>query len=240
MKRRPIIAISPLYDAEKDRMGMLKQYTTAIESHGATALVISLTADSYALQQVAELCDGLLLTGGPDIDPLFYGEEPIPELGDVVRERDALESTVFAEFLQLDKPILGVCRGCQMITAAMGGTLWQDLPSQFPSDVSHRNEGYPTSAEKQHEVSIPESTPLHRLLGRGTLLTNSYHHQAAKALPGTLKAMATAEDGVIEAVYAPERRFVWGIQWHPELFALQEEESRGIFGAFVDACRESL
>lgn len=238
MKKRPLIAISPLYDAEKDRMGMLKQYTAAIESHGATALIVSLTADSHALQQVAEVCDGLLLTGGPDIDPLFYGEEPIPELGLVVRERDALENTLFSEFLQLDKPILGVCRGCQMITAAMGGTLWQDLPSQKPSEVPHRNEGYPNSAEKQHAVAIDKASPLFSLLGRDELLTNSYHHQAAKALSDTLASMAKAEDGVIEAVYAPERRFVWGIQWHPELFALEEEESRAIFGAFVDACRE--
>lgn len=238
MKKRPLIAISPLYDAEKDRMGMLKQYTTAIESHGATALIVSLTADSYALQQVAEICDGLLLTGGPDIDPPFYGEEPIPELGLVVRERDALENTLFSEFLQLDKPILGVCRGCQMITAAMGGTLWQDLPSQYPSEVPHRNENYPNSAEKQHVVAIDKASPLFSLLGKEKLLTNSYHHQAAKALPDTLAPMAKAEDGVIEAVFAPERRFVWGIQWHPELFALEEEESRAIFGAFVDACRE--
>ena len=146
-----------------------------------------------------------------------------------------MEVKVLQCAMDADKPVLGICRGIQLLNAALGGTLWQDLPTQHPSSVKHRQTA--PYDKLTHPVTILPGTPLAETLGAEELMVNSYHHQAVRELAAPLKAMAVSPDGLVEAMQHPKHRFVWGVQWHPE-FAWKSDPSSGmIFKAFVDACR---
>ena len=145
-----------------------------------------------------------------------------------------METELLALARAQDKPVLGICRGIQFLNAALGGTLWQDLPVEYPSEVTpHQTGAYD---QPIHTVRLLPGTPLADLLGVDTLPVNSYHHQAIHKLAPGLAAMATAPDGIVEAVYEPGKRFVWAVQWHPEFSWKVSAESRKIFAAFVSAC----
>ena len=144
-----------------------------------------------------------------------------------------MEGLLLRLALEKDKPVLGICRGIQFLNAALGGTLYQDLPAERPSEVVHHQE--PPYDQPSHPVALLPGTPLEKLMGAGALPVNSCHHQGLKDLAPGLSPMATAEDGLVEAVWMPDARFVWAVQWHPE-FAFRTEASRRIFGAFVAAC----
>ena len=135
-----------------------------------------------------------------------------------------------------DKPILGICRGIQFINAALRGTLWQDLPSQHPSDIEHHmNPPYDAFG---HNVSLVPGTPLASLFaGQTEIAVNSYHHQAVREPAAGLEVMAVAPDGVIEALYRPASHFLWAVQWHPEFLYKVDPRSQAIFDAFVGSCR---
>ena len=146
-----------------------------------------------------------------------------------------MESVLISLAVRDDVPILGICRGIQVINAVLGGTLWQDLPKQRPSEVEHH--GLPPYEEPVHEVDVIPATPLAEAIGAGPYAVNSYHHQALRNLAPGLETMATAPDGVIEAVWRPESRFLWAVQWHPEFSRGVDEKSRKIFSAFIGAAR---
>lgn len=212
---------------------MLPGYFKGIEEAGGLPVMLPLTTDGVALGQLVQELDGLLLTGGQDVSPLLYGEEPLPECGAACLERDEMESLLLAAALKENKPILGICRGIQFLNAALGGTLHQDLPTQWPSGVEHHQT--PPYNRPVHQVSIQRGSPLHRLLGVEQLAVNSYHHQAVKTLAPRLEVMATSEDGLVEAVFLPECPFVWAVQWHPEFSFEIDPRSRKIFHAFLEA-----
>ena len=132
------------------------------------------------------------------------------------------------------KPVLGICRGIQFINAALGGTLYQDLPLQHSSDIEHHQS--PPYDIPVHEVAIVKDSPLYQCLKTGRLFVNSYHHQAVKTLAESLKVMAEAPDGTIEAVYMPGHCFLWAVQWHPEISWRTDEHSRKIFKDFITHC----
>jgi putative glutamine amidotransferase len=133
------------------------------------------------------------------------------------------------------KPILGICRGGQLINVALGGTLWQDLPSQFPSEIHHvqKEEKFATS----HSVSILPDTPLAAITGKNRITANSFHHQAAHKLGEGLRVMALADDGVVEAMYLPGHPFLWALQWHPERIYDIDADARALFTSFIEACK---
>ena len=135
----------------------------------------------------------------------------------------------------LDKPVLGICRGIQFLNAALGGSLYQDIPSQHPSAVEHHQS--PPYDQPSHEVTLVQGSPLQTLLGQEELLVNSYHHQAVKRLADGLEVMAWSEDGLVEAVWKPDQRFLWAVQWHPEFSFRTEEASRRIFAAFAGSMK---
>lgn len=176
--------------------------------------------------------DGLVLTGGEDVEPARYGQAPSPELGTVDLRRDALELALAAEAAKRGMPVLGVCRGMQVLNVALGGTLIQDLPSERPSEIPHRQEAACT--EGSHPVSLEAGSRLAAIAGSESLFVNSFHHQAALAVAPSLKPVAWAEDGVIEALEAKEA-FMIGVQWHPE--CQDGEFTSRLFTAFVEACR---
>lgn len=230
---KPLVGVVPLWDEQKDSLWMLPGYFDGLLAAGALPVMLPLTADAAALAQLAALCGGFLFTGGQDVQPSLYKEEALPLTGEVCPARDAMETALLRLALAQDKPVLGICRGIQFLNAALGGTLWQDLPAQHPSDVVHHQA--PPYDAPAHTVTLVPGTPLQTLLGVRELPANSCHHQGVKTLAPGLRAMAHAPDGLVEAVYRPDRRFVWAVQWHPEFNYQVEPSSRAIFAAFVRA-----
>ena len=231
--KKPVIGVVPLVDEERESLWMLPGYLEGLEAAGALPVILPLTEDRQAMTQLMEGLDGILLTGGQDVSPTFYGEEPLPQCGETCPRRDGMEQVLLELALAQDKPVLGICRGIQFLNAARGGTLYQDLPTQRPSALSHAMT--PPYDRAAHKVELVPGSPLEELLGCRTLEVNSYHHQGVKDLAPGLAVMARATDGLTEGVWMPEKRFVWAVQWHPEFSWKSQEASRRIFAALVQA-----
>jgi putative glutamine amidotransferase len=231
--QKPVVGVAPLWDEQKNSLWMLPGYMDGIVQAGGLPLMLPLTADEAALRQLVRLCSGFLFTGGQDVSPGLYGTDVSPRCGEICETRDIMEKILFSiAVLEQNKPVLGICRGIQIINVLLGGTLHQDIPSQLPESVlTHQQK--PPYGRPVHKVNIEPGSPLHELLGVETLAVNSSHHQGIAKLSPKLTPMAQAEDGLIEAVYMKDKPFVWAVQWHPEM-ALAEESSRKIFRAFVN------
>lgn len=229
---KPVIGILPLFDLEKGREWMLRNYPEAVFRSGGIPLILPHTDDKERLRELLGTVDGVLFTGGPDVDPRVYGEEPDPTVK-VSSERDAMELSLLPMAIDAGIPVFCICRGEQLLNVALGGTLWQDLPSMRDCGVDHNQSG----EHYAHRNAVLPSTPLASLIGEREILVNSLHHQAIKALAPALMPMAVSEDGLVEAVYMPEKSFVWGVQWHPERSFDVSEDSRKIFAAFISACK---
>lgn len=233
---KPLIGLIPLFDEEKESLWMLPGYMEGIAKAGGIPVMLPLTEDDAVLEQLSKTCDGFLLTGGHDVSPALYGEEVLKECGACCEERDLMERKLFALALSQDKAVLGICRGIQFMNAVLGGTLYQDLPTQRESILQHHQK--PPYDIPIHNVELVEKLPLYQLLQKLEIAVNSYHHQAIHVLSDRLNAMAYAPDGLIEAVYMPEKSFVWGIQWHPEFSYKVDENSRKILEEFVRAAKK--
>ncbi len=235
MKRKPWIGCMPLVDKERESYWMLPGYMEGIALAGGLPIMLPLTEEENVIAQLAEQCDGFLLTGGQDVSPKMYGEKKLPVCGECSEERDKMEQLLLSWVLELDKPVLGICRGIQFLNAALEGTLYQDLPSELPSNLEHHQK--PPYYVPSHKIEICEDTPLHKLLEKREISVNSYHHQGIKKLSPSLRVMAYAPEGLVEAVYMPDKKFVWGVQWHPEFSYQTDEDSIKIFQAFVNAAK---
>ncbi len=232
-QKKPIVGVMPLWDDEKDSMWMLPGYMDGVHQAGAIPFIFPFSRDEAELKQLSAFCDGFLFTGGHDVSPRLYHETPMDGLISGCEKRDAMETIVLKIALEADKPVLGICRGIQLINAALGGTLYQDLPLQHPSGTNHH--GTAPYDQPVHDVTVYRDSPLYDCLGTAFLPVNSYHHQAVKSLAKGLEVMAAAPDGVVEALYKPDQRFLWAVQWHPEFSYRTDENSRKIFSAFVEA-----
>lgn len=230
---KSLIGVTPLYDEEKKSVWMLPGYMRGIEEAGGLPAVLSLTADEDALAAWAQKLDGFLFTGGQDVDPALYGEERLPESEEPCPEKDRMEGVLLKHILRLNKPALFICRGLQLLNAALGGTLWQDIPTQIRDALLHDQP--PPYDAPGHEVTIAKDSPLYGWLGKETLKVNSLHHQGIRQLAGALRAAAQSSDGLVEAVWMPGKKFVFGVQWHPEYSFEKDSDSRRIFGAFTGA-----
>ena len=235
---KPIVGLMPLWDDRKDSIWMLPGYMDGISQAGGIPVILPFSSDEQELGQLIDMCDGFLFTGGQDVSPKIYGEEPLEGLVDVCEKRDEMETAVLKAAIDLDKPVLGICRGIQFINAALGGTLYQDIPTQHPTQIDHHQT--PPYDVSVHEVEIVKGSPLYKCLNTERLSVNSYHHQAVKDVAPGLKIMAAAEDGLVEGLYMPEHRFLWAVQWHPEFSFRKDENNRKIFKAFVDAARTDI
>ena len=233
---KPLIGVVPRWDAEKDSIWMLPGYMDGIEQAGGLPIMLPLTTDRSSLEQICRTFDGLLFTGGQDVDPSVYHEEKTKHCGEICSQRDKMEATLFSLFvLEMDKPAFGICRGIQFFNAALGGTLYQDLPAQYKNAPKLRHHQKKPYDKPSHKVKIKTGSPLQLLLKADEIAVNSCHHQGVKELSKELVCMATAEDGLVEAVFVPGRRFAWAVQWHPE-YSLNDEYSRKLFLSFVNAC----
>ncbi len=231
---KPVIAVMPLVDDERESLWMLPGYMDALREAGAVPFMPALTTEDDEIRQIFTMCDGLLMTGGHDVEPRQYGEEP--RLDNVVpnAERDTMELALLRLALAHDKPVFGICRGLQIMNVACGGTLYQDLPSEFDSGVDHHQR--PPYDRPVHGVHIETGTPLFAELGVDDLAVNSYHHQAIRELGEGLTAMAVSEDGLVEAIDRPAATYFRAVQWHPEFLYTVDEPSRRLFRSFVTAC----
>lgn len=235
--RKPIIGVLPLVDEFKDSYWMLPGYMKAIEEAGGIPIMLPLTSNSAILEQLATGLDGLLFTGGHDINPELYGQEATPACGTIISERDEMEKRLFQLGHALDLPMLGICRGIQLFNALLGGTLYQDLPSEFPSELVHAQK--PPYHIPAHEVKLERRSSLYRLLGTDKLKVNSYHHQAIRNLAPGCQVIARANDGIIEAIEHPGYRYLLAVQWHPEFSYEHDEASKKLFAQFVQAAGSS-
>jgi len=230
---KPIIGVMPLWDDEKESIWMLPGYFDGINQAGAIPIMFPFTEDKQELDQLINMCDGFLFTGGHDVSPELYNENPLDGLVSCCMKRDKMESYILKKTIQINKPVLGICRGIQFINAALGGTLYQNLPTQFETETEHHQN--PPYDVPVHKVKVIKDSPLYKCLNSELLDVNSYHHQAVKDLAPNLKVMAVSEDGLVEAVYMPELRFLWAVQWHPEFSYKTDDNSRKIFKAFIEA-----
>ena len=230
---KPMIGILPLVDMERESYWMIPGYMKGIEAAGGIPVMLPLTTDYKIIQRLVENFDGFLLTGGQDVSPKLYGEEILSECGQINQQRDKMEQILIKQVIELDKPMLGICRGIQILNAVLGGTLYQDLPMQYSSEIDHHMT--PPYDRVVHKVILNEETPLYSILNVKEIGVNSYHHQAIKDLSEKLEIAAVSEDGIIEGVYMPGKKFVLATQWHPELSYLKDENSMKIFNAFVNA-----
>lgn len=230
---KPLIGVLPLWDSEKESYWMLPGYMHGIEAAGGVPVMLPLTTDTAILERFTAICAGFLFTGGQDVSPELYGDKKRFENIDCCAMRDEMEEKLLRSALAADKAVFGICRGIQFINAALGGTLFQDLPAEHPSELEHHQ--HPPYDRPVHKVKIIKGTPLFDLLKKEALQVNSYHHQAIKTLAPELKAMATAQDGICEGVYIENKKFVWAVQWHPEFSYKTDADSMALFKAFVNA-----
>jgi putative glutamine amidotransferase len=220
-----------------DRVRLNAAYIRALESVGLVPVVVPPLADARRATGVLDLVAGLVLTGGEDVDPSLYGQDPHPELGTVNCARDATELALLASARERRLPTFAICRGVQLLNVAFGGTLVQDLPSQ--RDEAHAHELDDLRAARVHTVRIEPASQLASVVGDHSIRVNSVHHQAIDRLGTGLRPNAWAEDGVIEGVEGDDAEWwMLGVQWHPEeLLETQEHWDRRLLESFADACR---
>lgn len=231
-------AIDGIPDGLPHSWVMNSRYYHAAAALGAVPVMVPLFHDDEAtLRALFDRLDGLLIAGGVDVDPVRYGEAPHPRLGRTDPARDAVELTLARWAVEEKKPVLGLCRGHQVLNVVLGGTLWQDIEAQVPGAIRH--DYFPTSGFSRdflaHDVTLESGSRLHGAFGAATIRVNSMHHQAIHALAPALRVAARAPDGVIEGVESGTDHFLVGVQWHPEIFEPTDPRTRQLFREFVAA-----
>ena len=224
---RVVIAM-PRMSTDPEPTVAQSKYIESLARAGAGMRWVELSDPEQAVQD-ALTCDGLLLPGGGDMDPKFYGQARIPACGEPNLLRDAAEPLLLRAFLAADKPVLGICRGIQVMNAVLGGDLYQDIK---PFEHLPHNDHW----AKVHTVTVRRGTLLSRILGQDTVLVNSQHHQAVDRVAPGFTLAALSEDGIVEAIEKPDARFFLGVQWHPEWLSDADPAMQSLFDAFVNAC----
>lgn len=224
---RVVIAM-PQMSTDPEPTVAQSKYMESLARAGAGMRWVELSDPEQAVQD-ALTCDGLLLPGGGDMDPKFYGQARIPACGEPNLLRDAAEPLLLRAFLAADKPVLGICRGIQVMNAVLGGDLYQDIK---PFEHLPHNGHW----AKVHTVTVRRGTLLSRILGQDTVLVNSQHHQAVDRVAPGFTLAALSEDGIVEAIEKPDAGFCLGVQWHPEWLSDADPAMQSLFDAFVNAC----
>ena len=222
-----------------DRTGLNSAYVRSVTAVGGVPIMLSpIIGPSYAARALDGI-DGLVLTGGEDLDPAWYNAERSPLSNPPSRERDLFELALFAAARQRELPILGICRGIQLVNVALGGTLYQDLPSERPGPVDHNRAG--TRTDRSHGVRFAPGSIAAEVMGASSIRVNSFHHQAIRDLAPGLVATGWSEDDLIEVVESAEGQpWMLAVQWHPEeMHGEAGAPDRGLFKALVERARAS-
>ena len=246
--KKPIIGISAsmIYE-EKDQLFLGDKYSCvaysyidAVYKSWGIPITLPILKDVSAIREQVKLLDGLILSGGRDVDPHFYGEEPLEKLEAIFPERDVHEMALIKAAIDLKKPILAICRGMQILNVTYGGTLYQDISYAPGEHIKQYQIGSPYQAT--HSIKIDKNSILFKMADKSEIeRVNSFHHQALKQVAKGLKVVATAPDGIIEAVEAEDEdgTFVMGVQFHPEMMFDKSTFIRGMFKRFINICIDS-
>ena len=225
----PLIAVVPSYD-EKRRVKIPPAYLTSLSESGAIGVVIPYAEDAKTINEYASRFDGFLFSGGVDLDPIYYGEMKAFDSVETDPDRDRFELLLMEAVYGTGKPILGICRGEQLLNVACGGSLFQHMEGHRQSE-----EG----AIATHKVRIDPTSRLYGIVRREEIMTNTFHHQAVKNVAPSLRATAWAEDGTVEAVESDTHPFLIGVQWHPEMLRERESHARALFRAFTEEAKKN-
>jgi putative glutamine amidotransferase len=236
---KPLILIpTPVQDPEMRRFAMGKNYIRSLIECGAMPVMLPTGLDLQSVREMYDHADGVMLTGGSDIDPAYFGEEKHPETYGIDAERDHVEVNLTRWAMQDDKPAFSICRGIQVVNVALGGTLIQDIPTQWKANTLLEHRGHKIGAARDqvmHDVCVEPNCKLASVIGAGNVGTNSFHHQALGRIGESLVITSRAPDGIIESVEAPDRRWFIGVQWHPEEMTAGRADMMALFQSFVDA-----
>jgi putative glutamine amidotransferase len=246
MGQRPVIGITTqtLHSIDGIPEGlpsswmMNQRYILAVAASGGVPWMVPLLDEDLAtLRAIYDRLDGVLIPGGVDMDPHTFGEDRSPRLGRIDSARDAVELALTRWSIEDKKPLLGLCRGTQVINVALGGSLYQDLEEEYPHAIKH--DYFPTAGFSRdflaHPVEVAAGSRLAGILERSDVLVNSMHHQGIKRLASTLAISAVAPDGLIEGVESSNGHFMLGVQWHPESLIDHDAGMRHLFASFIEA-----
>ncbi len=225
---RPLIGIAPSRDGERPTVS--RRYLDAVWRAGGLGVILPYTTDEAKIAEYAMLFDGVLFSGGVDVNPVLYGEEKQFDSVEIDDERDAFEKALFAAVYPKGTPILGICRGIQSINVFLGGTLHQHIEG-------HRQD---VGGEmRTHAITIAEGSMFHRICGKTSVMVNTFHHQTVKEPAPGLLVDAVGPDGHIEALHSAAHPFLFAVQFHPEIYNAcdDDDHSRAIFKAFIEACQ---
>ncbi len=240
--RKPIIGISGSLITDEggmipgyERVSLSNDYVQSVVRAGGIPYIIPVVYDDEVIKAQIKNVDGLIMSGGQDVDPMLYGEEPCKELGRLMPKRDKFDICVIKNAIELKKPILGICRGEQILNVANGGSLYQDLKFIEGSYIKH-NQGH-LPDHPTHTVTIEENSKLYSIFGK-EIIVNSFHHLAVKAVAPGFKAVAYSKDGVVEAIERDGDLFVVGVQWHPEMLSASYENMQKIFTKLIEEAKK--
>ncbi|WP_196592664.1 gamma-glutamyl-gamma-aminobutyrate hydrolase family protein [Pectinatus sottacetonis] len=241
--RKPIIGISGSILADDSgvfrgypRAYVNSDYVRSVEDAGGVPVIIPFEADEANIKATIELCDGLILSGGQDVSPLNYGEEPLQGIGDVFPERDKFDFSLIRAAMDRLLPVLAICRGHQIINVYNGGTLYQDLSYDKNCTIKHLQNQRPELGT--HTIILEKNSRLADIIGKTEIITNSFHHQTIKTAGSGLEITGRAKDGTIEAFEHNNYPWLISIQFHPEMMSAVNEDMKKIFVALITAAKK--
>lgn len=238
MAVKPLIGVSCSWDEDKSCIYLNAAYLKSVEAAGGIPLPLAYAHDEDSLDGIFRAVDGLILSGGLDPDPELFGEDPVPECGEITPFRDSFEMAAARRALSRNIPVLGICRGMQMLNIAAGGDIYQDIASQLGNrSIKHYQEAprwHPT-----HSIKVNQGTVLASVIPVETVKVNSFHHQAVRKVAPGFKVCARSADEVIEAIESPELPFALGVQFHPETLWERRPLFLEIFKRLVEAAGKS-
>lgn len=231
----PWIGLTPALNQQETHLMAHESFFTALTHYGAQPVLLPLTDCEETLSACVERLDGFILTGGSDLDPLCYGEVCRPWCGAIIPRRDEMELKLCRMLLAAGKPVLGICRGFQVMNVTLGGSLYQDLEKELETDEPLAHRQHQPDHFPAHSIALTPSSRLHHILGHETRV-NSLHHQGIKRLGQGFICTAVSPDGLCEGAELTGAPFFVGVQWHPERMWQQDAAQRKLFEAFLAAC----
>ena len=234
---KPIIGVTSYIGDNRSYYAINRNYLDSVAAAGGIPVTIPIINNEEDFDYYINILDGLLLTGGIDVFPLSYGENPIHQVNIVGLKRDEYELGLFKRAYDKHIPVLGICRGHQLINVALGGNLYQDIKAQVQDSLGHSPDGLAMD-ELYHSVNIKENSKLYEILKDGKLIVNSFHHQSIKKLGANLTATAFSTDGIIEGIEGTDREFLLGVQWHPECLTKKYPLFLKLFEGLVSAAKK--
>lgn len=237
MSQPRILIPIPIQDAERRRYTLGKNYVHSLIAAGGVPVLTPTALDEATIYEFFRAADAVMLTGGDDVDPALYGEEKHEKTGGIDPDRDRVETALTRWAVAENKPLLGICRGIQVMNVALGGSLIQDIPSQAPSELTHAGHWHGAARDQVlHTVRCDADSRAALLLG-AEVGVNSFHHQSINRVGDAYVVTGRSTDGIVEAIEIPSQRFCLGVQWHPEEMAAGREDMLSLFRALVQAAQ---